>query len=256
MRYTFDMQTDNTTAASNFQASYQPLYEQIKKMLTQSLIDGEWRAGELIPSEMELASRFGVSPGTVRKAIDDLVSENILVRKQGKGTYVATHAEEGVKLRFLRLADKDGKKAFPHNRLLSCTRAKVNAHVGRKLDIKTGTAIIEIKRLLLFSERPLILDHIILPAAPFRGLGDKQIQNHKGSMYSMYEREYGIRMIRAEEELKAIGADLEASKILGVPLCSPLLQIERTAYTYGNRPMEWRLGICLTDEYHYRNELE
>src|SRR5665647_3153859 len=84
MRYTFDMQTDNTTAASNFQASYQPLYEQIKKMLTQSLIDGEWRAGELIPSEMELASRFGVSPGTVRKAIDDLVSENILVRSQAR----------------------------------------------------------------------------------------------------------------------------------------------------------------------------
>lgn len=236
--------------------SYQPLYGQIKQMLIQSLIDGEWRAGEVIPSEMELASRFQVSQGTVRKAIDELVAENIFIRRQGKGTYVATHAEEGVKLRFLRLTGEDGKKAIPQNQLVSCQRVKATAVIAKKLGIKTGASVIEVKRLLLFAGKPLILDHIIIPSAEFAGLGAKQIEAHKGSMYSMYEQEYGVRMVRADEQIKAVGANGEATELLGVEINTPLLQIERVSYTYGDKPLEWRLGLCLTDSFHYRNELE
>ena len=90
--------------------SYRPLYDQIKVLLTQSLIGGEWRPGDMIPSEIELAARFKVSQGTVRKAIDSLAGENILIRRQGKGTFVATHNEEGIKLRFLRLTAASGQK--------------------------------------------------------------------------------------------------------------------------------------------------
>jgi len=246
------MVTINTSTAP----LYQPLYEQIKRMLTQSLIDGEWKAGEIIPSEMELAARFRVSQGTVRKAIDELVSENILMRRQGKGTYVNTHNEEGMKLRFLRLTGEDGKKAFPKNQLLSCTRGKANAKIAKKLNLKPGTAIIEIKRLLGFEGRPLILDHIIVPSAEFSGLGAKQIEEYKGSLYRMYEQEYGIRMVRAEEVIRAVGADQEAADALYIDGGAPLLRIERVAFTYGDRPLEWRLGLCLTDNFHYRNELE
>ena len=235
---------------------YQPLYEQIKRMLTQSLIDGEWKAGEMIPSEMELAARFKVSQVTVRKAIDELVSENILMRRQGKGTFVHTHNEEGMKLRFLRLTGEDGKKALPKNELLSCTRGKANAKIAKRLNLKAGTSIIEIKRLLVFEDNPLILDHIILPSAEFSGLGAKQIEEYKGSLYRMYEQEYGIRMVRAEESISAVGADEEAADALNLEEGAPLLRIERIAFTYGDRPLEWRLGLCLTDSYHYRNELE
>jgi GntR family transcriptional regulator len=235
---------------------YQPLYEQIKRMMTQSLIDGEWKAGEMIPSEMELAARFKVSQGTVRKALDELVSENILMRRQGKGTFVHTHNEEGMQLRFLRLTDENGKKAFPKNELLSCVRGKANAKIAKKLNLKAGTSIIEIKRLLGFEGRPLILDYIIVPSADFAGLGAKQIEAYKGSLYRMYEQEYDIRMVRADEQIKAVGADAEAAQALGLAQGAPLLEIERVAYTYGDRPLEWRLGLCLTDSYHYRNELE
>jgi GntR family transcriptional regulator len=235
---------------------YQPLYEQIKRMLTQSLIDGEWRAGEMIPSEMELAARFKVSQGTVRKAIDELVSENILMRRQGKGTYVNTHNEKGMQLRFLRLTDESGKKAFPKNELLSCSRGKANAKIAKALNIKSGTSIIEIKRLLGFEGSPLILDHIIVPSAEFSGLGAKQIEEYKGSLYRMYEQEYDIRMVRAVEDIRAVGADEEAADALNLEEGAPLLRIERIAFTYGDRPLEWRLGLCLTDNFHYRNELE
>src|ERR1700741_2827438 len=91
--------------------AFSPLYQQIKTLLVRSLQAGEWKPGEAIPSEMELAARFKGSQGTVRKAIDNLATENLLVRRQGKGTFVATHGEQTVQFRFLRLAPDDGEAA-------------------------------------------------------------------------------------------------------------------------------------------------
>lgn len=243
---------------NNFDASpnYKPLYEQIKVLITQSLIQGEWRPGDAIPSEFDLASRFKVSQGTVRKAIDALANEKILIRKQGKGTFVATHEEEKIQLRFLRLTAEDGTKEHLKNTLLSFTRAKADKEISNCLDLKAGTAIYEIKRLLTFSNRPLIYDHIVVPASPFKGLNGQKIIEKQGSLYSLYETQYGIRMIRAEERLKAVSADAKIARALNIKDKEPLLSIERVSFTYGDKPMEWRLGLCITDNHHYRNELE
>ena len=236
--------------------SFRPLYEQIKTLLTQSLIAGEWHPGEAIPSEQELAQRYRVSQGTVRKAIDALAAENILVRRQGKGTFVATHNEETIKRRFLRLTSTEGKREVLENRLLDCSRGKAQGEVARMLGLKSGTAVIEIKRLLFFSGRALILDHIVVPAAPFKGLDAERVQSNHGSLYSMYETQFRVRMVRAEERLRAVAADAESARLLGIAPQSPLLRIERVSYTYGDKPMEWRLGLCMTDDHHYRAELE
>jgi GntR family transcriptional regulator len=236
--------------------SYRPLYDQIKVLLTQSLIGGEWRPGDMIPSEIDLAARYKVSQGTVRKAIDSLSSENILIRRQGKGTYVATHNEEGIKLRFLRLTAANGQKEALNNELISCTKTKADAHISKVLELKAGASLVDVKRLLTFSGRPLIYDHIIVPAAPFKGLNAAKIDENNGSLYSMYETEYGIRMIRAEERLTAIAATGEVAKALNLKIGAPLLSIERVSFTYGDKPMEWRLGLCLTDDHHYMSELE
>src|SRR5512141_1096298 len=88
-------------AAGAAPPAFSPLYQQIKGLILQSLEAGEWKPGEAIPSEIELAARFRVSQGTVRKAIDELAAENVVVRRQGKGTFVATHAERQVQYRFL-----------------------------------------------------------------------------------------------------------------------------------------------------------
>jgi GntR family transcriptional regulator len=235
---------------------FQPLYQQIKTLITQSLISGEWGPGDGIPSEMELAARFRVSQGTVRKAVDELAADNILVRRQGKGTFVATHAERNVKLRFLRLVAADGSKEPLDNSLLDCVRSKANAYIAGLLNIRTGSAVIEIRRLLLFSGQPLILDHIILPAASFKGVTAERIVEYNGSMYRMYETLHGLRMVRAEERLTAVGAAPDVAKALDIDRGTPLLSIERVSYTYGDKPMEWRLGLCLTGSHHYLNQLE
>jgi GntR family transcriptional regulator len=236
--------------------NYRPLYDQIKVLLTQSLIGGEWRPGDMIPSEIDLAGRFKVSQGTVRKAIDSLASENILIRRQGKGTFVATHNEEGIKLRFLRLTAASGQKEALQNELLSCTKTKADNKMAAVLEIKAGAALIEIKRLLTFSGRPLIYDHIAIPAASFKGVNSTRIEENQGSLYSMYETEYGIHMIRAEERLTAVAASSVVAEALHLEVGAPLLSIERVSYTYGYKPMEWRLGLCLTDDHHYMSELE
>jgi GntR family transcriptional regulator len=236
--------------------TYRPLYDQIKVLITQSLIGGEWRPGEMIPSEIDLASRYKVSQGTVRKAIDSLATENILIRRQGKGTFVATHNQDDVKLRFLRLTSETGQKELLKNEFISCVKSKADAYISKILEIKAGSSIVEVKRLLTFSGRPLIYDYIIVPSTPFKGLNSAKVQESNGSMYSMYESQFGVRMIRAEERLKAVAAEVEVAKSLGVAAGYPLLSIERVSFTYGDKPMEWRMGLCLTDDHHYMSELE
>lgn len=236
--------------------SYRPLYDQIKVLITQSLIGGEWRPGEMIPSEFELAARYKVSQGTVRKAIDNLAAENILIRRQGKGTFVATHKADVTKLRFLRLTSVTGNKELLENKFISCIKTKADSYISKILGVKVGAATIEVKRLLTFSGRPLIYDHIIVPATSFKGLNGAKVEESKGSMYSMYESQFGVRMIRAEECLKAVAAEKDVASALGLKEGYPLLSIERVSFTYGDKPMEWRLGLCLTNDHHYLSELE
>lgn len=235
--------------------SFQPLYEQIKLLLTQSLISLEWKPGEAIPSEMELAARYQVSQGTVRKAIDALAAENIVVRRQGKGTFVATHTEPKYQYRFLRLEPDAGERFPPQSVFLEVKRGKANAQVAKALDLKAGAAVQVISRLLSFNGEPIILDEIILSAALFPNLTLEKIEESKGSVYSFFETTFGVRMIRAEERLRAVAADALAATHLRVLEGTPLLCVDRVAYTYDDKPVEWRRGICRTESYSYFNEL-
>jgi GntR family transcriptional regulator len=235
--------------------SFRPLYDQIKILITQSLIAGEWRPGEAIPSEMELASHFGVSQGTVRKAVDELAGENILVRKQGKGTFVATHDEEHTQLRFLRIHADSGEKEYPRSEVVDCRRDKVAPELARALELRPGAPVYVVKRRLIFSGKPLVFDEIVLSAPLFKGLSAPRLNEFKGSFYSFFEIHYGLRMIRAEERLTAVAAAEEAAQHLDVPLGTPLLCVDRIAFTYGDKPVEWRRGLCHTAGHSYYNEL-
>ena len=125
--------------------AFSPLYQQIKGLILQSLESGEWRPGEAIPSEMDLAARYRVSQGTVRKAIDELAADNLVVRRQGKGTFVATHSEQQVQYRFLKLLPDQGdpKSEGPAQRtIVDCKRLRANADIGRSLALRTGDAVL------------------------------------------------------------------------------------------------------------------
>jgi len=235
--------------------TFSPLYQQIKALITQGLESGEWKPGEMIPSEVELAARYKVSQGTVRKAIDELAADNLLVRRQGKGTFVATHNENHVQFRFLRLLPEDGD-LHPHvSRLLECRRLRAPAEIARQLDLKPADPVVCIKRLLQFDGETTVFDEIWLPGAVFRGLTAERLADYKGPLYAMFETEFGTRMIRASEKIRAVGADDEVAELLGVAPGSPLLSVERVSYTYGDRPVEVRRGWYVTNGYYYQNDL-
>ena len=236
-------------------AAFSPLYQQIKSLLVQSLERGEWKPGEAIPSEMELATRFQVSQGTVRKAVDELAAENLLIRRQGKGTFVSTHHEPRVRFRFLRLAPTEGEPQPAQSQILDVKRLRASADMARRLELRAGDALIMIRRLLSFSGVPTVVDDIFLPGVLFKGLNAEVLARYSGPLYGLFESDFGISMVRAEESLRAVSADAERAKILGVKPGTPLLQVDRTSYTYANRPVELRTGHYLTDQYYYRNSL-
>ena len=236
--------------------AFSPLYQQIKALMTRSLQQGEWRPGEAIPSEMELAVRFKVSQGTVRKAIDELATENLLVRRQGKGTFVATHAEQTTQYRFLRLQPDDGvTDGGTQRRFIDCRRLRAPAEVARALGLRSGDAAIQIKRVLSLRGVPVVFDEIWLPAAPFKGLTAERLSGYRGPMYGLFESEFGVRMIRAEEKIRAVAADAQSAELLAVAVGAPLLLVERLSLSYGDKPVELRRGLYNTQSHHYRNEL-
>ena len=246
-----------STAAGGSAAtpSFSPLYQQIKALLVQGLQAGEWQPGQAIPSEIELAARFKVSQGTVRKAIDEMATENMLVRRQGKGTFVATHAEQSTQYRFLRLTADDGSAAPLQRRLLDCRRMRAPAEVARLLGLKGGEAAVQVRRLLLADGRPVVLDDLWLPGTPFNGLTAERLEAWRGPMYRLFEAEFSVHMIRAEEKVRAVAAAAEEAEVLGLEPGSPLLSVERLSFTYGDRPVELRRGLYHTAAHHYRNQL-
>jgi len=225
-------------------------------LIMRSLEQGEWKPGELIPSEVELSQRFGVSQGTVRKAVDELSQDNLLIRRQGKGTFVATHNEAKAHFRFLRLAPEQGGEVdYPESRVLDCKRVRLPADVARQLDLRSSESGYLITRLLAFGGKPTVLDEIWLPGTYFKGLSREMLTDWTGTLYGFFESKFGICMTSASERIRAVAASDAQAEQLGVAQGSPLLFVERLSKAFGGHPVELRRGWYVTSHFHYRAEL-
>ena len=238
--------------------AFSPLYQQIRQAMLASLQAGEWKPLQAIPSEMELAKRYQVSQGTVRKAIDELAAENLLVRRQGKGTFVASHDEQQVEYRFLRLHPDTGTLASEgraQRHIVEFRRVRAPAELARQLQLNSGDTVLHIRRVLAFAGTPTVLEDIWLPVGLFRGLTAEAMTDYQGATYAMFEKDYGVRMVRAEEKLRAVLADATQAAALGTIQGAALLQVERISYTYNDQPVEVRKALNRTDRHHYKNTL-
>ena len=232
-----------------------PLYREVKRQLMEAMAGGEWKPGEAIPAERRLAERYGISIGTVRKAIDELVAENMLIRQQGRGTYVASHNRDRLLFYFFHVVPHEGAKQYPVVRLLSFARAKADKLASDKLGIALGDPVLRIRNLLSLSSAPVIVDDITIAAARFSGLTERAFRERSSTVYNLYQEAFGTSVVRTVERLRATTADAEFASLLQVPCGAPLLQIRRVALTYNDVPVELRISHVNTGEHEYWSEL-
>lgn len=233
-----------------------PLYKQVRNFLTQSLSEGEWKPNEAIPSEARLAKRFDVSIGTVRKAIDELTAEGILVRQQGRGTFVAGHTMSRYLYYFYHVVDEEGTKRFPSPRLLQFRRVRADQNVAKRLGLKRGARVIHARNLLRIGGQPVEVNDIYLDAMLFEGLDRDTFSDRPGTIYQLYQERFGHNIIRTSEQLRAVAVNETDALLLDIEGSAPVLQVERTAYTYHSRPVEYRRSLINTTHNVYRTDQE
>ncbi|MGE5539607.1 MAG: GntR family transcriptional regulator [Gemmatimonas sp.] len=233
-----------------------PLYSQIRELLIGRMVSGDWRPGHMLPSEFKIAEEYGVSQGTVRKAIEDMEAEKLVVRRQGKGTFVIARSLPATKFHFFRIAADTGEKLPPPgNRILLLKREPASPHEMKALDLKRDTHVCRLHRVRLFHNVPTLIEQIVLPETIFPNFEEIYRNDPQPHVYLVFERKFGIVVTRADEELRAVSASADEAAALEIPEGTALLRIDRVGYGIGDRPIEIRRLICHTAKYHYRNSL-
>ena len=239
-------------AESRAALGFRPLYRQVKDVLVRRIADGVWAAGGVLPSEPDIAADLGVSHGTVRKALDELAAENLVVRRQGKGTFVARHDEARILFQFFKLIPDTGERRFPDSRILGVETRDADAAAARVLALRKGAKVVVLERVRSLAERICIVERIVLPRTLFPAIERRELPNN---LYELYRSEFGVTIARATERLKAVAATRREAKHLDVAVGAPLLAIDRTALAIDGAPVEWRVSLCRTDAFHYLSDL-
>lgn len=232
-----------------------PLYKEVKRLLTETIRAGEWKPGSAIPAERVLSERFQVAVGTIRKAVDELVQENILIRQQGRGTFVAAHNRDRMMFHFFHIVKSDGTKLTPAVDMLSFRSATADDEEGERLGIARGAKIFRIRNCLSLGGVPVIYDTIAIPQAMFPGLTAGRFRNRPNTIYHLYQTEFGITVVRSAERLRGALADSESAQILQVKPGAPLLEIKRVALTFHEVPVEYRRSLVNTADHEYFSDL-
>jgi GntR family transcriptional regulator len=231
---------------------FRPLYRQAKDALIGRIVDGTWKPGDVLPSESEIAADLGVSQGTIRKALDELAAEKFVVRRQGKGTFVARHDEARILFQFFKLIPDSGRSEFPESEILGVAVDTADARGAEVLGLRAGARVVRIERVRSLGGSVAISERIVLPRALFPGIEKRDLPNN---LYELYRAEFGVTIVRASEKLKAVAATRREAKHLGVAVGAPLLAIDRIAFAVDGRPVEWRVSLCRTDTLHYWSDL-
>ncbi len=231
------------------------LYLRVKTALTDGLSEGRWAFGESIPSESALSRLFDVSIGTVRHAIDELVTEGILVRQHGRGTFVASHTRDYLYNVFFRIVDPDGSRQRAAPRLISFRRGYADAATALQLRIARGSAIYRIVNAIMLDGRTIACDDIRLPQRLFPALTRDEVAQRDGTVYGVLQSRYGVDALWAKELISAVRAGAWAGSMLGLRTNSPVLRLQRTAYSYKDLPIDFRYRYISTRRHCYLSML-
>jgi len=237
------------------EAAGMPLYRAVERALLAAIEDGRLAPGATLPAEPELACGFGVSVGTLRRAVDELVAEHILVRRQGRGTFVATHSDDRFLFQFFHVERGDGLRELPQVELLGFERTRLDDEAAAALERRADDAALLIENRLALQGRAVVHDRLVLPAVLFKGLTEKRLRERRGTIYQLYQTEFGITVVRVVERARAVAADRSVARVLGVAPGAPVLRVRRTALSFGDKPVEYRVSTIHTAQHDYVHTL-
>ena len=228
-----------------------PVYREIARAMTRRLAQGARKPGMAIPSEARLKEEFGVAIGTIRRAVDELVAQNMLVRQQGRGTFVASHNRDRLLFHFFHIERKDGHKEYPEVRLHDFERTRMDREAAAALGLHEGDPAVRFCNTLALEGRAIMFDDITLPEALFPRMSEKRLRERSSTLYNLYQDEYRITVVRTAQRLASAAAPREVCKALGLPAGLPVLAIRRVAFAYHDRPVEYRVSYVDTRLHDY-----
>jgi GntR family transcriptional regulator len=230
-----------------------PLYVQVRAVLLQRIASGVYRPGEALPNEFAIADELGVSQGTARKAIDSLARDQLVVRHQGRGTFIAEQTPSDVLFRFFKIYTSSGERVQPSSRDTRVTRGRASARESQALQISKSTNVIRISRTRLNGDTPIIRETIVVPEKRFPGIGMNGVVPN--TLYDLFQHQYNVTVTHTSENIEATAARAREARHLQVEIGTPLLKIDRQTYGLDAQPIEWRVSLCHLIGLHYRAEL-
>ena len=219
--------------------------------MTRRLATGEWKPGAAIPTETRLKDEFGVAIGTIRRAVDELVAQNMLVRQQGRGTFVATHNRDRLLFHFFHIERRDGYKKYPDVRLHDFERVRLGREVAALLGMHEGDRAVRFRNTLSLEGQKIMLDEITVPESLFPRLTEKKLRERNSTLYNLYQDQYRITVVRTSQRLGGGLVPREVARALEVPVGLPVLVIRRIAFAYHDRPVEYRVSYVDTRLHDY-----
>jgi GntR family transcriptional regulator len=231
-----------------------PLYHQLREIFAEKIESGEWKPDALIPNEASLCEEYGVSRGPLRQALEHLVREGRLARKQGKGTWVLPPRIErglGGLYSFTTLIEQRGLR--PGARLLSFETVPASVGVSQALALPEGAAVAKIRRLRLADDEPLILETVCVPAQVCPGLTEEALG--AAPLYDLLRERYGVAVLRARQYFEPALADEYEAGVLGIGQGAPVLLLHNVTYASGDQPVVFSKAIMRGDRVRYYVEL-
>jgi len=229
-----------------------PLYLQVRDALAARIAEGGWKPGKAIPNELDLAREYGVSTGTMRKALDVMEGERLITRQQGRGTFVNDQTSEELAMRFSAIRDANGKRIAGEVELGEVTEGTANELERARLQLQTHDLVYRVRCVRLHQNQPFMVEEASLPAQLFPRL--TQINGFPHPIVALAQR-HGILVGKAEERISVHVASPAVAEALCVPPSSPIMVLDRVMLTLDGQPIEWRLGQCNLAAHHYLAEI-
>lgn len=230
-----------------------PLYKEVRRRILDALARSEWQPGERLPNEADLAERFGVAVSTIRAGVGELTAAGVLVRRQGKGTFVARHDVERQQFRFSNIYDSEQKKVLTRRQITAMKKVRANREIRESLQLESaGTPYVHrVSAILRVADKPVAVMDLILPVARFPRLRQGDLEQNSENLYSVYQRVCGVTVVRMEERTHARTAPAALARKLRVRVGHPILCVERIAFTFNEVPVEIRRRFYEGTRHHY-----